>query len=106
MNALNRAIGVVLCMVGAVWFLQGVGVSQGSDMSNNPWWAVLGAAFFVAGFIVLFRANVAAKKLIADEEEAIAAASSEPSGDDSPAAPDADKRHQRDQRPDAGQEDE
>lgn len=77
MNAMNRAIGVVLSIVGGVWFFQGIGVAQGSDMSNNPWWAVLGAAFFVAGFIVLYRANVTAKKLIADEEAAAAAASAE-----------------------------
>lgn len=105
MNALNRAIGVVLSIVGAVWFLQGIGAAQGSDMSNNPWWAALGAAFFIAGFIVLYRANVAAKKLIADEEAALAASSQEPSGDASTGTPDAHQRDQGNDRPDAVQED-
>lgn len=100
MNAMNRAIGVVLSIVGGVWFFQGIGVAQGSDMSNNPWWAVLGAAFFVAGFIVLYRANVAAKKLIADEEAAAAA-----SGDGASTAHDAQEGDQSDDRPHPVQED-
>lgn len=101
MNAMNRAIGVVLSIVGGVWFFQGIGVAQGSDMSNNPWWAVLGAAFFVAGFVVLYRANVTAKKLIADEEAAAAAAS----GDGSSAAHDPQQSDERDDRPHPVQED-
>jgi hypothetical protein len=100
MNAMNRAIGVVLSIVGGVWFFQGIGVAQGSDMSNNPWWAVLGAAFFVAGFIVLYRANVTAKKLIADEEAAAAA-----SGDGASTAPDAQEGNESDDRPDAVERD-
>lgn len=101
MNAMNRAIGVVLSIVGGVWFFQGIGVAQGSDMSNNPWWAVLGAAFFVAGFVVLYRANVAAKKLIADEEAAAAAMS----GDGSSSTNDAQQGDQSDDRPHPVQED-
>lgn len=101
MNAMNRAIGVVLIIVGGVWFFQGIGVAQGSDMSNNPWWAVLGAAFFVAGFIVLYRANVTAKKLIADEEAAAAAASA----DGAATAHDAQEGHESDDRPHPVQED-
>lgn len=103
---MNRAIGVVLSIVGGVWFFQGIGVAQGSDMSNNPWWAALGAAFFIAGFIVLFRANVAAKKLIADEEAAQAAQEADLSGGVS-ATPtgDAQEGGNGDDRPDAVQKD-
>lgn len=101
MNALHRAIGLVLNLVGAVWFLQGIGVAQGSSMSNNLWWAALGAVFFVAGFIVLYRANTAAKKAIAEEEAAAAAASDEGAA----SSPDAQKGDQGDDRPHAVQED-
>lgn len=98
MNAMNRAIGVVLNLVGFVWFFQGIGVAQGSEMSGNLWWAALGAAFVVAGFIVLYRANLAAKKVIAEEQAAESGGGATTSGD-------ADQRDDRDERPDPVQED-
>ncbi len=55
MNPLQRAIGVVLIVVGVVWVLQGIGVATGSVMTGNTIWAVLGAAAFVAGVLVLRR---------------------------------------------------
>ena len=55
MNPLQRAIGVVLIVVGVVWVLQGIGVATGSVMTGNTIWAVLGAACFVAGVLVLRR---------------------------------------------------
>jgi hypothetical protein len=35
-------IGVVLGLVGAVWFLQGIGVVKGSFMTGQPIWAIIG----------------------------------------------------------------
>jgi hypothetical protein len=64
MSALPRAIGVVLVVVGGVWVLQGVGVARGSVMTDNTGWAVIGAAFVIAGVIVLWRALSAAKRAI------------------------------------------
>ena len=61
MGALPRAIGIVLVVVGAVWVLQGIGVAQGSVMSGNPLWAVIGAVLVVGGAVVLRRALNAAK---------------------------------------------
>lgn len=55
LNPLQRAIGIVLIVVGAVWVLQGIGVATGSVMTGNTIWAVLGAACFVAGVLVLRR---------------------------------------------------
>lgn len=55
MNPMQRAIGVVLIVVGAVWILQGIGVAKGSVMTGQVFWAVLGAVFFVAGVLVLRR---------------------------------------------------
>ena len=42
-------IGVVLVLVGAVWFLQGVGVIGGSFMTGEAVWAVIGAACVIGG---------------------------------------------------------
>jgi hypothetical protein len=70
MNAMRRVIGIVMAMVGAVWFFQGIGVAQGSVMTGQSFWAVVGVVLAVAGIAVLYRAHNAAKKLIADEEAA------------------------------------
>jgi hypothetical protein len=34
--------GVVLALLGLLWFLQGVGVIGGSFMSGSPVWAIIG----------------------------------------------------------------
>jgi len=99
MNAMNRAIGVVLSIVGGVWFFQGIGVAEGSEMTGNSLWAVLGAAFFIAGFIVLYRANLAAKRVIAEEQTAQSGA------DSATTSGDADQGDDRDERPDPVQKD-
>ena len=69
MSALPRAIGVVLVVDGGVWVLQGIGVAQGSVMSGNPMWAVIGAVLVVAGAVVLRRALNAAKAAIEADGE-------------------------------------
>ncbi len=61
MSPMRRAIGIVLIVIGAVWFLQGIGVAQGSVMTGSTLWAVLGVGCFVAGAMVLRRALVAAR---------------------------------------------
>lgn len=70
MNAMSRAIGVVLAMVGGVWFFQGIGVAQGSVMTGKAFWALVGAVLVIAGIGVLYRAHGTAKQRIADEEAA------------------------------------
>jgi hypothetical protein len=34
--------GVVLALLGLLWFLQGIGVVGGSFMSDEPVWAIIG----------------------------------------------------------------
>jgi hypothetical protein len=46
-------IGVALCLVGAVWFGQGVGWIGGSFMSGEAAWAVIGAVAIVFGLAVI-----------------------------------------------------
>ncbi|MHB8463621.1 MAG: hypothetical protein ACYDH6_02310 [Acidimicrobiales bacterium] len=42
-------VGVVLCLLGAVWFGQGIGVIGGSFMSGEAFWAVVGALLLLVG---------------------------------------------------------
>jgi hypothetical protein len=50
----TRVIGVLLVVVGAVWFLQGIDVLGGSFMSGQIFWAVVGLPMVVIGLAVLF----------------------------------------------------
>lgn len=42
-------LAVLLALVGLVWFLQGVGVLQGSVMSNTSQWTIIGLVVVVIG---------------------------------------------------------
>ncbi len=48
-------IGVVLMAIGAVWFLQGIGLIGGGFMSGAGLWEFIGAIAYVAGLVVIFR---------------------------------------------------
>ena len=52
---IRRAIGAVLLVVGVVWFFQGIGVVEGSFMTGEAVWAVIGAACAAAGAVLVFR---------------------------------------------------
>jgi len=43
------AVGAVLILVGAVWFLQGVDVLGGSGMSGETLWSVVGPIVVLVG---------------------------------------------------------
>lgn len=45
--------GVLLILVGAVWFAQGINVLGGSSMTGEPVWAVIGLPMVVAGVVLL-----------------------------------------------------
>jgi hypothetical protein len=45
--------GVILCLVGGVWFGQGVGWIGGSFMSGEALWAVIGAVAILFGVTLL-----------------------------------------------------
>jgi hypothetical protein len=46
-------IGVVLCLVGALWFGQGVGWVGGSFMSGQAVWVVIGVIAILFGITLL-----------------------------------------------------
>ncbi len=50
---LRRAIAIVLVLVGLVWFFQGIGVLEGSFMTGEAVWAVIGTVCVVAGGALL-----------------------------------------------------
>jgi hypothetical protein len=50
-------VGVLLVLMGGIWFLQGINVLPGSFMSGQTQWAVRGGIAAVAGIGVLLWAN-------------------------------------------------
>jgi hypothetical protein len=57
-------IGVVLCLIGAVWFGQGIGAIGGSFMTGDAVWAVIGAICVLIGAALL---RGAARRRTADD---------------------------------------
>ena len=55
MRALPVALGAMMVLVGAIWTLQGLGYLEGSPMTDQTLWAVLGPilAGFGVGLIVV-----------------------------------------------------
>jgi hypothetical protein len=45
-------IGAVMVVIGAVWFLQGIGILPGSVMSGQSFWAYAGAVLVIAGAVL------------------------------------------------------
>ncbi len=54
--ALNIS-GVLLLVLGCVWFLQGINVLPGSFMTGQTKWAVYGAISLIVGIGLLILAN-------------------------------------------------
>ena len=49
----RMVIGVLLVLVGAVWFFQGIDVLGGSFMSGNILWSVIGAPMVFVGALLI-----------------------------------------------------
>jgi hypothetical protein len=50
-------VGVLLCVVGAIWFFQGIGVLKGSFMTGTSFWTVVGVILFALGLRMVVRAR-------------------------------------------------
>ncbi len=50
-------VGVLLMLVGAIWFFQGINVLPGSFMTGQTQWAVYGGIAFVVGIVVIYFAR-------------------------------------------------
>ncbi len=49
MKRVLNVVGVLLALAGLVWILQGIGLLQGSFMSNQSQWAIIGIVVGVIG---------------------------------------------------------
>ncbi len=54
MYRILRIVSVFCTAIGAIWFLQGIGVLPGSFMTGQQKWAIYGGLLFVAGFAIRF----------------------------------------------------
>jgi hypothetical protein len=61
-STLRLALAAAMVLAGLVWIGQGVGIltAGGSFMIGDPTWALIGAAFVVAGLVVAIRERRAA----------------------------------------------
>jgi hypothetical protein len=50
---IRRVVAIILVVVGVVWFFQGVGVIEGSFMTGEAVWAVIGALCVAGGLALL-----------------------------------------------------
>ena len=53
MRALSIALGVVMILVGLVWTAQGLGYLEGSPMTDQTLWAILGPILAGLGVAVV-----------------------------------------------------
>jgi hypothetical protein len=52
-----NVVAVLVTLIGVVWFFQGIGVIQGSVMSNTSQWTIIGLVFAVVGVGLLIYNN-------------------------------------------------
>ena len=57
MKIILNIVGVLMLILGAIWFLQGINVLPGSFMSGQSRWAVRGGILIFAGIADLVWAN-------------------------------------------------
>ena len=60
--------GVVLCLIGAVWFTQGVGALHGSVMTGHAEWSIIGALLFAAGVVLVIWAGRVRQSRISEND--------------------------------------
>ncbi len=57
-----RIIGVLIGLMGFVWFLQGINILPGSFMTGQSQWAIYGAIAVVVGIGLVIYANRLSRK--------------------------------------------
>jgi len=50
-------VGVLMVLMGAIWFLQGINVLPGSFMTGQIRWAYYGSIAAIAGLVLIVAAN-------------------------------------------------
>ena len=62
MRRVLMILGVLLLILGAIWFFQGMNVLPGSFMTGQSRWAVNGGIAVVAGIVLIAVAGIMKKK--------------------------------------------
>ena len=57
MKIFSNVISVLIVLIGTIWFLQGINLLQGSPMTGQTRWVVIGAAVVGGGVVLLMRSN-------------------------------------------------
>lgn len=57
MKWLLNILGIILVLIGVIWFLQGINILPGSFMSGQPLYAVLGVIVGAIGTFLLYSTN-------------------------------------------------
>jgi hypothetical protein len=57
MKIVFTVVGVLMVLMGTIWFLQGINLLPGSFMTGQIRWAVYGALAVVAGLTLVIRTN-------------------------------------------------
>jgi len=57
MKIVLSELGLLLILMGAVWFLQGINILPGSYMTGQTMWAFYGAIAIIIGALLLISAN-------------------------------------------------
>lgn len=57
MKIVFTILGVLIILIGCVWFLQGVNILPGSVMTGDPQWSINGAIAILVGAIVIWLSN-------------------------------------------------
>lgn len=52
MKTTCKVLAILLMLIGAVWFLQGMNVLPGSFMTGQTQWAIYGGIAFVVGLLL------------------------------------------------------
>ena len=47
--------GILLILLGGLWFLQGVGILGGSAMTGQVFWAIVGGILLIVGIVLCAR---------------------------------------------------
>ena len=53
MKTVGNVIGILMVLLGTIWFLQGINILPGSFMTGQTRWAVYGGTCWVAGVVLL-----------------------------------------------------
>jgi hypothetical protein len=57
MKRLLNVMGILMMMVGVIWFLQGINILPGSFMTGQIRWAVYGGGAVFVGLALVLAAN-------------------------------------------------